>query len=163
MTLNWRNITVAGVAFGAVGAAYVLQMAWDLQPCTMCIVQRYAFLLIGLAAGGRYLSGALLAAFARVAAPAAVVVGLLASLRIQWAISVPSMTCGRDKVAAVLNGAPWVDSWPAMFEATGVCGDKVAPVLGLPIHAWSALLFVVLGLLLWRGRGAGARPADIKA
>jgi disulfide bond formation protein DsbB len=49
-----------------------------------------------------------------------------------------------------------------MFEATGVCGDKVAPVLGLPFHAWSAILFVALGVLLWKGRAA-AQAAVVKS
>lgn len=144
-----RRVAVSAIAFGAISVAYALQQAWSLEPCTMCIVQRYAFLVIGIGACGRYLAGGLVAAVARVAAPGAVLVGLLASARIQWAISVPSQTCGRDKVAAALNGAPWVDAWPAMFEATGVCGDKVAPVLGLPFHAWSALLFVAIAGLFW--------------
>lgn len=158
-----RNFTVAALAFGAVGIAYGLQQAWQLEPCTMCIAQRYAFMVIGLSVllgEGAIGRGAVLVL--RLAAWPAVVIGLLASARIQWAISVPSVTCGRDKIAAALNGVPWLDWWPAMFEATGVCGDKVAPVLGLPIHAWSAILFLALGVLLWRGRAA-AQAAVVKS
>lgn len=163
MKPHMQMLIVAGLSFGAIGAAYALQQAWRLEPCTMCIVQRYAFLVIGFSVLGEAAPGRALALVTRLASLTAVLIGLAASVRIQWAISVPSLTCGRDKVASALNGAPWVDWWPAMFEATGVCGDKVAPVLGLPFHAWSAILFVALGVLLWRCGAAGGAPADIKS
>jgi disulfide bond formation protein DsbB len=149
-----RNWTIAALAFGAVAVAYSLQTAWNLEPCTMCIVQRYAFLVIGVGAVGPYVLSEGFRPLWPYTSTLASVIGVLASIRIQWAISVPSMTCGRDKVAAALNGAPWVDTWPAMFEATGICGDKVAPVLGLPFHGWSALLFVLAGVLVWFRRRA---------
>lgn len=161
MNSQLRNGLVAALAFGAIGTAYALQQTWRLEPCTMCIVQRYAFFIIGLSVLGERAIGRGAALVMGLAAWPAVVIGLFASARIQWAISVPSMTCGRDKVAAALNGAPWVDWWPAMFEATGICGDKVAPVMGIPFHGWSALLFVVLAVLLWRRRAARRAPASI--
>ena len=158
-----RKMTMAGLAFAALAVAYNLQAQWGLEPCTMCIVQRYAFMVIYIGAVGHYILHEGFRPVWPYTSAAAIVVGLLASARIQWAISVPSVTCGRDKIAVALNGLPWVDSWPAMFEATGVCGDKVAPVLGLPFHAWSALLFVVMGVLLWLGRAARKRLADVKS
>jgi disulfide bond formation protein DsbB len=157
-----QKMTMAGIAFAALAIAYNLQVQWALEPCTMCIVQRYAFMVVFVGTVGHYV---LHEGYRRVwpyTSAAAVGIGLLASARIQWAISVPSVTCGRDKIAAALNGVPWLDWWPTMFEATGVCGDKVAPVLGLPFHAWSAILFVALGVLLWKGRAA-AQAAVVKS
>lgn len=150
------NLLIAGLAFGAVGVAAALQAAWHLQPCTMCILQRYAFLVIGFLALGRlrYADGSA-ALVSRAVSNLAAAVGLLASLRIQWVISVPSATCGRDKVAAFLNNLPWVDTWPSLFEATGVCGDPVPPVLGLSFHGWALMLFTTILLLTWRA----ARPS----
>lgn len=122
----------------------------------MCIVQRYAFLAVGLGAvihlglHGRTKGAPLSVGFMAAA------IGVAASAKIQWAISVPSMTCGRDKFAAALNSVPWLDLWPQMFEATGVCGDPVPPVLGLPFHAWSGLLFIGLCVAMW---GAYRKPA----
>lgn len=151
MTRNsWISLAIAGLSFGALAAAGVLQAVWNLEPCTMCIIQRYAFLVIGLLA----------MASLRVHEPRAVAamnavstlvagVGVMASLRVQWAISVPSASCGRDKVAAAFNSLPWVDWWPSMFEATGICGDKVPPVMGVPFHGWSLLLFLLAGVLVW--------------
>jgi len=144
------NLTAASLAFGALGTAVSLQWAWNLQPCTMCILQRYVLLLLGLLALVRIRwPGRELASATRAVATLVAAVGVLASLRVQWAISVPSVSCGRDKVAAILNNLPWVDAWPSMFEATGVCGDQVPPVLGIPFHGWSALLVLVVLVLTW--------------
>lgn len=153
------HLSIAALAFGALAAASHFQEVWHLQPCTMCILQRYAFFIIGFAALSPYvLRGWALLPLMPGISGLATVVGITASLKIQWAISVPSMSCGRDKVAAVLNGLPWVDHWPAMFEATGVCGDPVPPVMGLPFHVCSLLLFgLILVLSVAAGR-AGAKP-----
>lgn len=147
-----RDALVAALAFGALGTAYSLQQTWNLQPCTMCIVQRYAFLILGLGAAGRVLLAHPLTEMLRWAAWPAIAAGLFASARIQWAISVPSMSCGRDKIAAFLNDLPWVEWAPNAFEATGICGDPVPPVLGLPFHVWSAVLFLAIAVLVWCGR-----------
>lgn len=153
---NVLNLGIAGLSFGAITAAGFLQSAWHLQPCTMCIVQRYAFLIVGLLALGRLLGvDGKVAVVSRGTSNLVAIVGVLAALRVQWAISVPSATCGRDKVAALLNNLPWVDTWPALFEATGVCGDPVPPVLGLQFHVWSLAIFVLVLLMTWRtGRAA---------
>lgn len=150
------NLGIAGLSFGAIAAAGILQSAWHLQPCTMCIVQRYAFLVVGLLALGRLLGAdGKAAVVSRATSNLVALIGALASLRVQWAISVPSATCGRDKVAALLNNLPWVDTWPALFEATGVCGDPVPPVVGLPFHVWSLAIFIIVLLMAWRaGRAA---------
>lgn len=159
-----RDALVAAIAFGAVGTAYSLQQAWNLQPCTMCIVQRYAFLIIGIGAAGRALFAFPLPAMCRFATWPSIIIGLLASARIQWAISVPSLSCGRDKIAAFLNNLPWVEWAPSMFEATGVCGDPVPPVLGLPFHVGSAALFLAIAVVVWFGRAPRAAVAgEIKA
>ncbi|KVP40067.1 disulfide bond formation protein B [Burkholderia ubonensis] len=155
------NLGIAGLSFGAVAAAGILQSAWHLQPCTMCIVQRYAFLVVGLLAFSRVVVEGRVAMVTRIASFLGAIIGILASLRVQWAISVPSATCGRDKLAAFLNNLPWVDAWPSMFEATGVCGDPVPPVLGFQFHAWSFALFVVVLLLTWlSGRHAAAPSVE---
>lgn len=152
------DTAIAALAFGALAAANHYQAAWHLQPCTMCILQRYAFLAIGLAIVGRYFVNEVLIPVWRPLSMLATVVGITASVKIQWAISVPSMSCGRDKVAAFLNGLPWVDRWPDMFEATGVCGDPVPPVLGIPFHVCSLLLFGLILVLSIAAARAGAKP-----
>jgi len=141
------NRETASIAFGAVAVACLLQHAWHLQPCTMCIIQRYAFLFIGILALCRMKASGSAAAVLRAATNFCALVGIAASIKIQWAISVPSSSCGRDAVAAFLNGLPWAKAVPPLFKATGVCGDYVPPVLRLQFHVWSLLFFAVILLV----------------
>lgn len=164
-SLERANRETASVAFGAVAVACLLQHAWHLQPCTMCILQRYAFLLIGVMALCRTQASGAVASALRAATNVLALVGVAASLKIQWAISVPSSSCGRDAVAAFLNGLPWAKAVPALFKATGVCGDYVPPVLHLQFHVWSLLFFALILLVtLYAGHQmkngvSAARPA----
>jgi disulfide bond formation protein DsbB len=159
------NRETAGIAFGAVAIACLLQHAWHLQPCTMCILQRYAFLFIGMLALCRMKANGSTAVALRAVTNFFALGGVAASLKIQWAISVPSSSCGHDAIAAFLNGLPWAKAVPALFKATGVCGDYVPPVLHLQFHVWSLLFFSLISLVtLYTGHQmkkgvSAARPA----
>jgi disulfide bond formation protein DsbB len=147
------NLETARLAAIAVAIACLLQHAWNLEPCTMCIAQRYAFIFIGLLALCRMQASGRAAAALRGATNLFALIGIAASLKIQWAISVPSSMCGRDKFAAFLNDLPWAKAVPYLFKATGVCGDYVPPVFYLPIHIWSLLAFsLILVVTLYAGR-----------
>ncbi len=141
------NLETANLAGIALAIACVLQHAWSLQPCTMCILQRYAFLFICVLALTRIKVTGKIAAAMRGATNLFALVGIAASAKIQWAISVPSSSCGRDKLAAFLNDLPWAKAVPYFFKATGICGDYVPPVFYLPIHIWSMLVFSVILLV----------------
>lgn len=131
----------------AVLAALCLQFAWGLEPCTMCILQRYAFLaLAAFAIFCAVARGVVSRLMVSMVAVATSIAGLGISLFIQKKIMTPGEACGRDRLAAFLNDLPWVDVFPQLFEATGMCGDPVPPVLGVQIHAWSFLLFTLLAL-----------------
>ena len=143
------NACIAALSFGAVTVASLLQTSWGLQPCTMCIIQRYAFLFIGLMSLIRAFTPVKAENLLRWGASLVGIVGIAASARIQWAISVPSASCGRDKLASFLNNLPWVELSPGLFEATGSCGDKIPPVAGLPFHVWSMMLFIMLLMMAW--------------
>lgn len=143
------NGCIAALSFGAVTVASLLQSSWGLQPCTMCIIQRYAFLLIGLVSLVRAVASVKVENVLRWVASLVALGGILASARIQWAISMPSVSCGRDKLASFLNNLPWVELSPGLFEATGSCGDKIPPVFGLPFHVWSMMLFIMFLLMTW--------------
>lgn len=160
------NLEIARLAALAVAIACLLQHAWNLQPCTMCIVQRYAFIFIAPLACCQVKARGWVATALRVATSLFALVGIAASLKIQWAIWVPSSMCGRDKFAAFLNDLPWAKAVPYLFKATGVCGDYVPPVFYLPIHIWSLLVFSLMllvtlyaGRLMKKGAPTAVRPA----
>lgn len=145
-------IALACIALLAFGL--YLQHAVGLEPCPMCIVQRYLFILVALAAG---IGAALPAAATRW------VGGLMALLsfagagvaaRQSWLQWFPPeiATCGRD-LFGMIESFPLKRVIPMVFRGSGDCSAVDWTFLGLSIANWSFLNFVlvgVIGLLLLR-------------
>ena len=147
-------IALACIALLAFGL--YLQHAVGLEPCPMCIVQRYLFILVALVAG---IGAALPAAATRW------VGGLMALLsftgagvaaRQSWLQWFPPeiATCGRD-LFGMIESFPLKRVIPMVFRGSGDCSAVDWTFLGLSIANWSFLNFVlvgVIGLLLLRRR-----------
>ena len=160
--LSVRQILLAiGVACIAMLAyGLYLQHVVGLDPCPMCIVQRYALLLVALFAGlaaaasrrGTQLAGALLvivtAAF-----------GAFVAARQSWLQWYPPevSSCGRDLYGMIEN-FPLQRAIPMIFKGSGDCSKVDWTLLGGSIANWSFLCFggiVLLSLyLVWRSRSA---------
>lgn len=133
----------------SLAAALYMQHAQGLQPCTMCIIQRYAFLWIGLCAlvaliiplrGVR-----VLASYAGILGA---IGGIVAAARNLWVMSHPDILCGRDPVELFLNGLPTAQWSPKVFAVFGLCSDPIPPLFGLALPGWSLIGLVVLAALL---------------
>lgn len=147
-------ISVSCIALLAFGL--YLQHAIGLEPCPMCIVQRYLFILVALAAG---IGAALPAAAARWMG------GLMALLsftgagvaaRQSWLQWFPPevTTCGRD-LFGMIESFPLRRVIPMLFRGSGDCSAVDWTFLGLTIANWSFLNFLLVaalgaGLLLRR-------------
>lgn len=136
-------------ALGAVAAALYMQHAQGLQPCTMCILQRYAFVWIGfcalLALILPFRPWRVLVVFAGILGAFG---GVAAALRNLWVMIYPEILCGRDPLELFLNGLPTAQVLPGVFVASGLCSSPIPPLLGLPLPAWSLLGLLVLAALL---------------
>ncbi|MFC3148716.1 disulfide bond formation protein B [Piscinibacterium candidicorallinum] len=127
----------------ALASAVILQKAWNLYPCPLCILQRYAFIALAAAC--------VLALFWR---PATWLAGLaaLSGLGVAgfhlYRLAVPSEACGRDAVEAFVNGLPMAQWAPSWFAATGLCSDPIPPVLGISFPGWAFILFLLCGAAL---------------
>lgn len=158
MTMSNRNVllAIALVSFGLIGAAMYLQHVLYLMPCPLCVIQRYLFIAIGLAAlAGAYTSRPKLAAG----------VGLLAALggmatagKQLWVLAHPGLSCGIDPLETALNKIPTSEYLPWLFYAEGLCQDATEKFMGLQIPVWSFLWFAILaggmGWMLLRKRAA---------
>lgn len=151
-------ICVACIAMLAYGL--YLQHVVGLEPCPMCIVQRYALVLVAIFAGlgaaaarpGVHTTGALLllvtAAF-----------GAFVAARQSWLQWYPpeEMSCGRDLYGMIEN-FPLQRAIPMIFKGSGDCSKVDWTFLGGSIANWSFLYFcgiVLLSLLLvWRSQTA---------
>lgn len=135
---------VALLAFGL-----YLQHVVGLEPCPMCIVQRYTMVLIavvaaiGAAVTGRrtqVVLGALLAILA--------VFGAFVAARQSWLQWYPPeiATCGRDFYGMIEN-FPLQRAIPMIFKGSGDCTAIDWTFLGGSIANWSFLWFVAFALL----------------
>src|SRR5438552_3865420 len=138
---------------GLLGFGYYLQEYVGLEPCPMCILQRYAFVAIGLIA----LLGA-------IHGPGRVATGVYAALIVLFAIGgggtamrhsylqhfPPKMeTCGTD-LEFLLNAFPLSQAMPKIFAGTGSCSKVDWSFLGLTIPEWGLAWYVLLaGAALW--------------
>ena len=142
-------LLVLAAAVGSVTAALYMQHVQGLQPCTMCIIQRYAFLWIGLCA----LVSVLLPfrgiqVLASISGILGAIGGIAAAGRNLWVLNHPDILCGRDPIEMLLNGLPTAQWFPKVFVALGLCSDPIPPLLGLALPAWSLIGLIVLAALL---------------
>jgi disulfide bond formation protein DsbB len=147
---------VFAVCAGLIGFGLVLQHAMGLEPCPMCIMQRYAFILAGLiglaavlhdpgAAGRRVYAFLILAAALGGGGVAA---------RQSWLQHNPPkiIDCGPD-LGFMLEGFSLAEALPMIFRGTGDCSKVAWSFLGLSIAEWALVWFALLAaaaVLAWR-------------
>lgn len=136
-----------------------LQHVQGLEPCPMCIVQRYALLLVGVFAAlaaltprtGLQKTWALLGLLTAGG-------GAFTAARQSWLQWYPPElgSCGRD-IYGMIESFPLRRAIPMIFQGSGDCSAVDWTFLGLSIANWSFLWFagfalVLLSLLLSRSR-----------
>jgi disulfide bond formation protein DsbB len=141
-------LLIAAVSFALVGAALYLQHAKDMLPCPLCVIQRYAFLGIGIFS--------LIGAFANkikvfgALALLSALGGLGTVAKHLYVLAHPGFSCGIDPMETMLNKIPTATLLPWLFRADGLCEAAQDTVLGLNVPQWSAVWFVILTLaLVW--------------
>ena len=145
------------------GFGLYLQHVVGLEPCPMCIVQRYTMVLIavvaaiGAAVSGRRTHLALAGLLAVLA-----VFGAFVAARQSWLQWYPpeTVSCGRD-FYGMIETFPLKRAIPMIFRGGGDCSKVDWTFLGLSIANWSFLCFVLIALgalaLLVRLMRASAR------
>jgi disulfide bond formation protein DsbB len=141
---------------GLLGFGMYLQHVVGLEPCPMCIVQRYALILIAACAGltafsgrkGIHIAGGLLLMVLAVA-------GAYVAARQSWLQWYPPevASCGRD-LYGIIETFPLQRAIPMIFRGGGDCTKVDWTFLGGSIANWSFLWFFAMALagavLTWR-------------
>jgi disulfide bond formation protein DsbB len=137
-----------------------LQHVVGLEPCPMCIVQRYAMILVAVLAG---IGAAVSRPGARSGLVAGVAVfsafGAFTAARQSWLQWFPPevLTCGRD-FYGMIESFPLKRAVPMIFRGSGDCSVIDWTFLGLSIANWSFLVFtgfLATAALLWLRRPRG--------
>ena len=135
------------VCAGLIGFALYLQHSLGLEPCPMCILQRYAFVVVGVIAlaaashdpalPGRRIYSGLLVIMAATG-------GGVAMRHVYLEHYPPKIfDCGAD-FGFMLESFPLTQALPMIFRGTGDCTKVPWRVLGLSIAEWSLICFTLL-------------------
>lgn len=146
------------VCLGLIGGALYLQVAKGEDPCPLCIVQRYFFLLISVFAfGGATCRGWRGIAVFETLIAIASAAGIAAAARHVFVQLHPSFSCGFDALQPVVDSLPPAHWLPSVFKVAGLCETVYTPILGILLPGWAligfVLVFVPVVAKLWQRRG----------
>ena len=151
---RWRNpITYAALwCLCLLAYGLYLQHVEGLIPCPMCIVQRYALVLLVVVLGVVVLfrDGAVAMAFQLIGLVVAGG-GAFTAARQSWLQWYPPeiLACGRD-FYGMIEAFPLQRVIPMLFKGSGDCSAVDWTFLGLTIANWSFLNFVLIGVVVVR-------------
>ena len=133
------------------GFGLYVQHVEHIEPCPLCVLQRIAFVVIGLTAFvafvhnpksvGRRLYGLLLVLFS--------LAGAATSIRNLWLQSLPPdqvPECGPG-LDYMLESFPLAKVLPMVFKGSGECAKVEWTMFGLAIPAWALIWFAVFTLV----------------
>lgn len=172
--MNKSTLTVAaarwvftGIGVSCVallGGAYFMQYGpGQMQPCPLCILQRYVYMAIAVVA----LTTAAIGPNRLFAMLVAVVLNVLATLGAGlalWQVTKgDTMTsCDTDLVGQIVYALPMRAWWPEFLAAYGGCADKIPPIFGISVPVWSMFWFVgfaaIGGLVFIKLRRSAHQP-----
>jgi protein dithiol:quinone oxidoreductase len=157
---------VSAIGVGMLAFGLYLQHVVGLDPCPMCIVQRYALLLVVLLAALTAASsnrGVLIAGSALMLAAAGF--GAFVAARQTWLQWYPPevSSCGRD-FYGMIETFPLQRAIPMIFKGSGDCSKVDWTFLGGSLANWSFVAFsffslVALMLILRLARRSALRPS----
>jgi len=134
--------------------ALYLQHYQDLEPCPLCILQRIAYIVIGiLALIGSLSRRASYSSWLFYVFLITTLAGITTAVRHVWIEYFPSqaLSCGGHGLGYMIQKLPLSELLPAIFRGTGDCGEVLWRFLGLSIAEWSLFwlfMFLLLALLI---------------
>lgn len=140
-------LLIAVLSFAMLGAALYFQYVEGYQPCPLCIMQRFAFVGIGLFS--------LLAALAQNTRTLWQGLGMLSGVAgiavAGYHVSLllnPKSSCGIDPLENWVNQLPTARLLPQVFFSDGLCTAPLPPLFGISIPGWSLIWLVILTVTL---------------
>lgn len=138
---------LAAIAFGLFGTALYMQYGMGLEPCVKCIYQRFAMLMIGIAALLPLIAPKLgLVRFVGFAGwlTAAIWGFLIANEHVATQQSANAFFAVCDTFPNFPKWMPLHRWFPEVFSATGLCGDINWEFAGMSMPQWMRIIFASL-------------------
>ncbi len=149
---------LSGVCLAMLTFGLYLQHSQGLEPCPMCIVQRYALFSVAIIAGLLSASGRKRVHFGgSFLLLLAAGFGAFVAARQSWLQWYPPevATCGRDFYGMIEN-FPLQRAIPMIFKGSGDCSAIDWTFLGGSIANWAFVVFslviLLAGVMIWRKR-----------
>ena len=145
-----RFLVLLGIiCLALIGGALYMQIVLGEAPCPLCILQRYALLLIALFA----FIGAAMRTQRSVTVFEVLVVlsalgGVAAAGHHVYTQFYPTIGCGVDVLQPIVDDLPLAKIFPLGFQVDGFCSTPYPPVLGLSLAQWALVAFVLTVILV---------------
>lgn len=159
MLPSWYNsrllfLTIFLGCAGMMGFGYWLQYALGLEPCPLCMTQRFFIVAVGLTALAGALHGPQSLGL-RIYALVAVLFGIAGSGfagRHLWLQSLPedlTPACG-PSIDYILDTFPLSEALEILLRGNGNCAEVDWSFLGISIPGWTLVAFVgLIAVCLW--------------
>ena len=131
------------------GFGYYLQFVRGLDPCPLCILQRAAYLAVGIVCLAGFFHGSATRIYAALALVCALAGAAVAGRQV-WLQHLPPERvpeCGPG-LDFILQAFPVFDALKLIFTGSGECAETVWTFLSLSIAEWSLFWFCALSVLL---------------
>ena len=142
-------LIVAAVCAGLIGAAMYLQFHDNLEPCPLCILQRYAYVLVGALA---LLAAILPALLGRIVASLGVLAALAGAGVGVWHVWLqthpPAVSACGPSLEYLVGNLPLGRALPRIFKGYADCTNIDWTFLHLSIPAWSIIWLVLITMTL---------------
>jgi len=140
-------LLIAFISFGLVGAALWFQFEKGYQPCPLCIMQRFAYVGIGVFSLLAVIARSTRSLWQGLAMLSGVAGIAVAGYHVSLLLN-PKASCGIDPLENWVNALPTAKLLPQVFFSDGLCTAPLPPLLGLSFPAWSLIWFFILTLTL---------------
>jgi len=137
------------MAASLIAAALILQKIDQLEPCPLCILQRYAFTFVALlAALAAVLPGRASTACALLAVASALAGAGVAAWHVRLQLFPPEESSCGPSLQYLLSNLPLGRALPRIFQGYGDCTAVDWTFLRLSMPAWAFVWLVALGCTL---------------
>ena len=142
-------LITATACLALLGFGYYLQFVRGLDPCPLCILQRAAYLAVGIVCLAGFFHGSATRIYAALALVCALAGAAIAGRQV-WLQRLPPERvpeCGPG-LDFILQAFPIFDALKLIFTGSGECAETVWTFLSLSIAEWSLFWFGVFSVLL---------------
>ncbi|MBD0702124.1 disulfide bond formation protein B [Pseudomonas sp. PSB1] len=145
-----RYLVLLGlICLALIGGALYMQVALGEAPCPLCILQRYALLLIAIFAfiGATMRTRRSLTVFEGLVVLSALAGAAVAGHHV-YTQFFPAVSCGVDVLQPIVDDLPLAKIFPLGFQVDGFCSTPYPPILGLSLAQWALVAFVLTAILV---------------